>query len=49
MYDRKSIMHYVIQQTWTEGDFQIFPNLELSEHDKAFMAMAYPYPPQASE
>lgn len=49
MYDRKSIMHYVIQQTWTEGDFQIFPNLELSEHDKAFMAKAYPYPPQASE
>ncbi|MFJ7285042.1 hypothetical protein [Pseudomonas sp. NPDC099000] len=43
-YDRKSIMHYVIRQSWTEGDFQIFLNLDLSEKDKAFMAKAYPYP-----
>lgn len=43
-YDRKSIMHYVIHQSWTEGDFQIYLNLDLSEKDKAFMAKAYPYP-----
>ncbi|MHC8393131.1 zinc metalloprotease [Pseudomonas sp. LB3P93] len=43
-YDRKSIMHYKIYQDWTEGDFQIFLNLDLSEKDKAFMAKAYPYP-----
>jgi hypothetical protein len=43
-YDRQSIMHYVIQQSWTEGDFQIFLNFDLSDNDKAFMAMAYPYP-----
>ncbi len=42
--DRKSIMHYVVHQSWTEGDFQIFHNLNLSEKDKAFMAKAYPYP-----
>lgn len=43
-YDRKSIMHYVIHQSWTEGDFQVFLNFDLSEKDKAFMAKAYPYP-----
>lgn len=43
-YDRKSIMHYVIRQSWTEGDFQIYLNFDLSEKDKAFMAKAYPYP-----
>jgi hypothetical protein len=41
-YDRKSIMHYEIRQQWTEGDFQIFLNFDLSEQDKAFMAKAYP-------
>ncbi|MCF4997784.1 hypothetical protein GIW70_18410 [Pseudomonas syringae] len=41
-YDRRSIMHYEIRQQWTEGDFQIFLNLDLSEQDKAFMAKAYP-------
>ncbi|RON61092.1 hypothetical protein [Pseudomonas fluorescens] len=43
-YDRKSIMHYVIHQHWTEGDFENHLNLELSAKDKAFMAKAYPYP-----
>ena len=43
-YDRKSIMHYVIYQSWTTGDFQNFLNLEHSEKDKAFMAKAYPCP-----
>lgn len=43
-YDRKSIMHYTIHQSWTVGDFQIFPNLSLSEKDKAFMNEAYPFP-----
>lgn len=43
-YDRKSIMHYVIHQSWTEGGFQNFLNLVLSEKDKAFMAKAYPCP-----
>lgn len=43
-YDRKSIMHYEIRQSWTEGDFRIFLNFDLSEKDKAFMAKAYPYP-----
>ncbi|CAI8860516.1 MULTISPECIES: hypothetical protein [Pseudomonas] len=43
-YDRKSIMHYAVSQSWTVGDFQIFINLDLSEKDKAFMAKAYPYP-----
>lgn len=43
-YDRKSIMHYVIYQSWTDGDFQNLLNLELSEKDKAFMAKIYPCP-----
>jgi hypothetical protein len=42
-YDRKSIMHYEIRQQWTEGNFQIFLNHDLSEQDKAFMAKAYPF------
>ena len=48
-YDRKSIMHYAVQQSWTDGNFQIFLNLDLSERDKAFMAMVYPYPAETSE
>lgn len=43
-YDRKSVMHYFIPQSWTKGDFQNLLNLELSDNDKAFMAKAYPYP-----
>lgn len=41
-YDPKSIMHYVVRQQWTHGDFKIDLNLVLSEKDKAFMAAAYP-------
>ena len=48
-YDRKSIMHYVIYQSWTKGDFQNFLNLSLSDKDKAFMAKAYPYPAETSQ
>jgi hypothetical protein len=43
-YDRKSIMHYTINQSWTVGDFENFLNFELSEKDKAFMSQVYPYP-----
>jgi hypothetical protein len=43
-YDPKSIMHYAIRQSWTQGDFQIQLNLQLSDKDKAFMAAAYPHP-----
>ncbi|RBL71600.1 hypothetical protein C3E98_008310 [Pseudomonas sp. MWU13-2625] len=43
-YDRTSIMHYRIKQSWTLGDFQLFINLDLSEQDKTFMSNAYPYP-----
>ena len=43
-YDRQSIMHYAIRQSWTHGDFQIHLNLQLSDKDKACMAAAYPYP-----
>lgn len=43
-YDRKSIMHYEIYQAWTHGDFQVYLNLQLSEKDKAGMAIAYPFP-----
>lgn len=42
-YDRKSIMHYVVRQSWTKGDFQVLLNLDLSEQDKAFMASLYPF------
>ncbi|MGP6420718.1 hypothetical protein ACTZGP_18265 [Pseudomonas putida] len=48
-YDRKSIMHYVIYQSWTQGDFQNLLNLSLSDKDKAFMAKAYPYPAETSQ
>ncbi|QAX83617.1 hypothetical protein C2E19_07040 [Pseudomonas sp. DTU12.3] len=43
-YDPKSIMHYAIRQSWTQGDFQIHLNLQLSDKDKAFMSAAYPHP-----
>jgi hypothetical protein len=43
-YDQESIMHYVIRQSWTEGDFEVYLNFDLSEKDKAFMAKAYPDP-----
>ncbi|WP_367083345.1 hypothetical protein ABV589_20675 [Pseudomonas sp. HOU2] len=48
-YDRKSIMHYVIYQSWTQGDFQNLLNFSLSDKDKAFMANAYPYPAATSQ
>lgn len=48
-YDPLSIMHYVIRQEWTHGDFKVDLNFVLSEKDKAFMAEVYPYPPAESE
>lgn len=43
-YDRKSIMHYAVLQSWTQGNFETFLNMELSDKDKAFMAKGYPCP-----
>lgn len=48
-YDPKSIMHYAVRQSWTEGDFKIDLNLNLSVKDKAFMVKAYPYPATLDE
>lgn len=43
-YDGHSIMHYEIHAQWTEDKRYRGINFELSEHDKAFMARAYPFP-----
>jgi hypothetical protein len=43
-YDSLSIMHYEIRSEWTEDKRYRGINFELSEHDKAFMARAYPSP-----
>lgn len=48
-YDPLSIMHYVISQDWTEGDFKIDLNFVLSEKDKAFMSKVYPFQQEQSE
>ncbi|MHC8403910.1 zinc metalloprotease [Pseudomonas sp. TMB3-21] len=48
-YDPRSIMHYVVRQEWTHGDFKVDLNWVLSDKDKAFMAEVYPYPPTESD
>ncbi|WDY56913.1 M12 family metallopeptidase [Pseudomonas sp. PSKL.D1] len=45
-YDRTSIMHYPVDQALTLGDWEVTTNSEISEKDKAFMRLAYPFPEQ---
>ncbi|WP_045189649.1 M12 family metallopeptidase [Pseudomonas tussilaginis] len=42
-YDPTSIMHYYIPQEFTLGDWEVKPNVELSEKDLEFMRLAYPH------
>ena len=41
-YDPQSIMHYHVYNEWTEGDFEVPVNYELSELDKVWARLAYP-------
>lgn len=42
-YDPLSVMHYPVSPALTDGLFEIPLNTELSEKDKTFMRLAYPY------
>ncbi|OUM23674.1 hypothetical protein B8W72_27580 [Pseudomonas putida] len=42
-YDPLSVMHYDVRPDLTDGVFEVKRNTELSEKDKAFMGLAYPY------
>ncbi|HGM5581611.1 TPA: peptidase M12 [Pseudomonas putida] len=42
-YDPLSIMHYPLDPQLTDGAFEVKLNTELSEKDKRFMSLAYPY------
>jgi|GEM_PF-292936 len=42
-FDRESIMLYPIDNRFTEGDFAVGWNRELTEQDKRFMSSLYPY------
>jgi hypothetical protein len=44
-YDTTSIMHYMVQKEFTDGEFEIVQNTTLSELDKELISSMYPYEP----
>jgi len=45
-YDRKSIMHYRVNQAHTLGNWETKQNLKISKKDQRFMRLVYPRPRQ---